>query len=353
MITTKRTGGTRIRGRPRRVVEVRSGGWWRWMCLMLLLGGALLLSARLLLQLRLGFPQAVWIGLYDGAIVASGVFCVLFARRGERVPWLLLGLGLLLGGAAQVYSSVVLAHMAHPPYPSVADGLWLSNYVPTYLGLFMLLRARKYGFRASLFLDGMIGALAVAAVGTAIVLSTVISASSGARSAVITNLAYPIADTTLLALIAVGFALTSWRPDRSWGLLGLGLVVASVTDSIYAYELAHGTYVIGGPLDLGWILGPVLVAVACSVPARRRKLVQPGLTLLGLPVLFVLVALGLLVWDRFQQLLWVSVLMAAICVLLVIVRMALTFGENVSLLSERTDEAETDPLTGLGNRRRL
>ena len=33
--------------------------------------------------------------------------------------------------------------------------------------------------------------------------------------------------------------------------------------------------------------------------------------------------------------------------------MALTFGENVSLLSERTDEAETDPLTGLGNRRRL
>jgi hypothetical protein len=98
------------------------------MSLMLLLGAALLLSARLLLQLRLGFPQAVWIGLYDGAIVASGLFCLLFARRGERVPWWLLGLGLLLGGAAQVYSSVVLAHMADPPYPSVADGLWLSSY---------------------------------------------------------------------------------------------------------------------------------------------------------------------------------------------------------------------------------
>ena len=36
----------------------------------------------------------------------------------------------------------MLAHMADPPYPSIADALWLSCSVPTYLGLFLLLRAR-------------------------------------------------------------------------------------------------------------------------------------------------------------------------------------------------------------------
>jgi two-component system, cell cycle response regulator len=40
-------------------------------------------------------------------------------------------------------------------------------------------------------------------------------------------------------------------------------------------------------------------------------------------------------------------------VLAVIGRMALTYGENLAILQARTVEAETDPLTGLGNRRRL
>ena len=128
----------------------------------------------------------------------------------------------------------------------------------------------------------MIGALAVAAVGTAIVLSSVIGVTSGARAAVITSLAYPILNITLSALVAVGFALTGWRPDRSWALLGLGGAVFALTNGIFSYQLARGTYAVGGLLDLGWVFAPVIIAVACAVPARRRKLVQPGLSLLGL-----------------------------------------------------------------------
>jgi two-component system cell cycle response regulator len=219
--------------------------------------------------------------------------------------------------------------------------------------LFLLLRARGHRFRASLFLDGMIGALAVAALGTAIVLSSVIDAGSGGTLAVITNLAYPIADTILLALVAVAFALTAWRPDPSWVLLALGLMLFAAADSAYLLSGRSRHYVVGTVGDLGWVLCPVIVAFAAAVPGRRLRLVEPGLAMLAVPVLFAALALGLLVWDHYHSMLAASLFLASACVLTMIVRMALTFRENVDMLRKRTHEAETDALTGLHNRRRL
>ena len=321
--------------------------------LLVLAASAVLLTTRNLLDLQMGLPPRAWFVVYDGTIVAAGLVCIAFARRRERLPWLLIGGGIVLWGAGDVYWSHVVLEMESPPFPSPADALWLSFYPPVYLGLFLLLRARGYRFRASLFLDGMIGALAVAALGTAIVLSSVLDVSSGKTLAVLTNLAYPIADTTLLALVAVVFALTAWRPDRSWLLLGLGLMLFAVADSMFLYQIAHDTYVAGTAVDLGWVLCAVLVAFASAVPARRLQIVQPGLAMLAVPVLFAGLALGLLVWDHYNRVLGASLVLASACVLTVIVRMALTFHENVDMLRERTHEAETDALTGLHNRRRM
>jgi hypothetical protein len=46
-----------------------------------------LLSAHNLLDLRLGLPQRAWFSLFDGTIVASGLACIAFAGRRERLPW--------------------------------------------------------------------------------------------------------------------------------------------------------------------------------------------------------------------------------------------------------------------------
>ena len=105
--------------------------------------------------------------------------------------------------------------------------------------------------------------------------------------------------------------------------------------------------------DLGWVLCPVIVAFAAAVPGRRLRRVQPGLAMLAVPVLFAALALGLLVWDHYHSMLAASLFLASACVLTMIVRMALTFRENVDMLRKRTHEAETDALTGLHNRRRL
>jgi diguanylate cyclase (GGDEF)-like protein len=325
----------------------------RPVALALLVGSALLLSARNLFDLQLGLPDRAWYVLFDSTIVLSGLMCAVFADRRERVPWGLIGAGVALWGLGDAYWINVLSGMESPPYPSPSDVLWLLFYPPVYLGLFLLLRARRHVFRASLVLDGLIGALAVAAVGSAVVLPAVIDASSGRVLAVITNLAYPIADTTLLALVAVAFALTSWRPDRSWLLLALGLLLFGAADSFYVYQVAHGTYVVGTVIDLGWVLGPVTLAIAAATRARPLRIVQPGLTLLAMPVVFAVVALGLLVWDHYRPLVATSLFLAGACVLAVIARLVLTFRENVVMLRARTDEADTDALTGLPNRRRL
>jgi len=90
-------------------------GRLRWPGLALLVTAAALLATKLVFHQGLGLGVPVWKGLYGGTIVAAGVFCVVFARRGERVAWTLIGGATVLVGAAQLYWAYVLVEMAHPP----------------------------------------------------------------------------------------------------------------------------------------------------------------------------------------------------------------------------------------------
>jgi two-component system cell cycle response regulator len=72
-----------------------------------------------------------------------------------------------------------------------------------------------------------------------------------------------------------------------------------------------------------------------------------------LPVAFALPSLGVLVYDHWAMVDGAAVLLATLCMVAVIVRTGLTFGENIRMLANSRREALTDALTGLGNRRRL
>src|SRR5439155_288989 len=69
---------------------------------------------------------------------------------------------------------------------------------------------------------------------------------------VITNLAYPLADLVLLAMVVGILAMTGWKPGRTWLLLGAGLLAFGLSDSIYLFQSANNTYVEGTLVDLGW-----------------------------------------------------------------------------------------------------
>ena len=216
----------------------------------------------------------------------------------------------------------------------------------------LLLRSRAGHLRASLWLDGVIGGLAVAAVGTAVVFQAVLGATGGSRAAVATNLAYPLADLTLIALVVWALAVTGWRPGRTWGLVAAGLLVFSVSDCLYLYQTAVDSYTYGSPTDLGWLAGGLLLAwAAWQPPASGVSPAIEGWPLLIAPVLFGALGLGVLVYDHFHPVNLLSLVLATLAILGVIARMALTFAENMRMLVRSRKEARTDVLTGLGNRR--
>ncbi len=294
--------------------------------------------------------------VYNGLVLIAAASCLTRAVRipAGRAPWLVLGGGLLLWAAAEIYNTAYLSQLPEPPYPSVSDLLWLAFYPASYVAILLLVRSRMHDRRASLWLDGLVAALAVAAVGEVLVFQPVMRTSGGTALQVATDLSYPVADLLLLSMVVGVFAITGWRPGRAWTLIGLGLAAAVAADCIYAFQAANGTYVEGTVLDAMWPAATLLVGYAAWEPTGRPIAVRPsGWPVLVLPACFALVALGLLVYDHYHRVDGLAVVMAALTLLAVIVRTAMTFGENLRMLKASRREALTDPLTGLGNRRSL
>ncbi|MEA2449769.1 MAG: hypothetical protein QOG63_1701 [Thermoleophilaceae bacterium] len=295
--------------------------------------------------------------VYNGLVVLSAAWCLIRAavQRRDRLPWALIGIALSMWAGAELINTLYLDHLAEPPYPSIADALWLGFYPPAYVALVLLVRGRMRGQRrVSLWMDGLLAALTIAAVGEVIVMQPVLEQSGGTALQVATDLAYPMGDLLLLSLIFGVFAMTGWRPGRAWMLIAAGFVAAVVADTVYAFQVQAGTYQLGTVLDALWPAATLLVGYAAWAPSGRTIEVRPsGLRVLVLPVLFGATALGLLVYDHFKTIDNLALVLATLTMATVLGRTAITFSENLRMLHYSRREAMTDPLTGLGNRRRL
>jgi two-component system cell cycle response regulator len=293
--------------------------------------------------------------VYNGVIATAAALCLARAWlvRAERRAWLVLGAGLLAWTAGEVHYTVELAELENPPYPSIGDAFFLAFYPASYVGLVMLVRARVPRFSASLWLDGLVAALAIAAIG-AVALGPIVHSTGSNLAAVATDLAYPLFDLVLVAVVGAVFALTGWRPGRSWMLIGAGLATAAIADGAFLYLSASGTYVEGTLIDALWPAATLLIGLAAwsRGPAAAAMRLE-GWRLLVIPSAFACAGLALLVYDHFEPLNDISAALAGGTLLAVIVRMAMAFRENLRMLATSQAEALTDALTGLGNRRRL
>ncbi len=297
---------------------------------------------------------STWI--YNSILIGSAAACIArgFAPTVERAPWLLLGAALGLWAGGDLYYTFFFSGAETVPFPSIADSLYLAFYPLAYVGLGLLLRRRGSRFTGSLWLDGLIGALTVAALGAAVVFYAVLDTTGGNALVVATNLAYPLFDLLMLAMLVVLVALAGWRLDRTWGLIGAGMFAFALADSAYLYQTATGTYVEGTILDVGWPLATVLIACGAWQPVRKLDEVRDeGWQALTLPTVFAFIGLSLLVYDHFHRLNVLALALASAALVAVIARAVLTFRDRVQLLDASRKEALTDALTGLGNRRKF
>ena len=293
--------------------------------------------------------------LYDALLVGAAFVCLISpSQRGtERAAWRCVGTTLLLWAAGDFYYTLFLLDSTVAP-PTVTDWLWLVSYPILYLGIALLVRARTLQFERSLWLDAALAALAVAAIGGAVLFGAVVDSTGGSPLTAAMNLAYPLADALLLGLVVAVLAITGWRLDRTWLCILGGTAALTLADSGALYQAAVGSADGTKLLDAGWPLAMILLAAAAWQPAGRLGAVRAeGVRVLALPAVFGLSALAILVYGQFQALNTPAVVLAATSMLAVIARMAFTFREKMLLLATTRIEARTDALTSVGNRRKL
>jgi diguanylate cyclase (GGDEF)-like protein len=294
------------------------------------------------------FNTWVYDGLMVLACVIAGSHAYLVAK--ERAAWTVITLAL----ASWTFGEIYWAIFKPESYPSPADAGYVGFYFLLYAGIVLLLRSRARSLGGMLWLDGATAALAAAALGAAVIFEIVTGATEGSTSAVVTNLSYPLGDVLLLSAVFGVFSLTGWRPGLRWFLLGLGVLSTAAADIVYLFQSAEGTYVEGTWIDILWPASMLLVASSAWVNDRTRAgLSVDGRPLLAVPAICALVATGVLVYDHFTRLSMLAIALATGALVLVVVRLALTFRENSKLYELTHQEATTDALTGLGNRRQL
>ena len=293
---------------------------------------------------------------HDIAFAVAAVLLIIRGLKTER-GWALIGVGALCWAAGDVYWSLSLANLSSPPVPSWADAGYLSFCPLWFAGILSLVRGRAERAPRTLIADALAAALATGALSAAIVVRPVLASASGGSLAVATNLAYPLCDMLLLGLIVGATALGNWKLNRTWVLLGVSVVSFWIADSLYLITVASNTYQQTAWFNPLWYWSPALAAWAAWLP--RRPVVHAAERSDGsrrgivMPLLFALGALTILVWSSFSFLGGFAVVLATCSLIVIMHRLVLTWREYSRLLRATQDEALTDALTGLSNRRAL
>lgn len=305
-------------------------------------------------------PEPVWwldVGTYFTAGIGSAVLVLIggLARPGDpdRAGWLVLGAGLAAFTAGDVAFQVLLSR-GDPGIVTAADAGFLAIYPATVVALGLLSRGALRTSPLSVRLDGLVIALGAATLTAFLALGPVWRAAADLSvTERVVTLAYPVSDLVVIG-VAAGLLMVLRRRARArWLLLLGGIAFFALGDTIFIRATANGTYAEGGLLDTTWPIGAALLVAACWLPTRPRGPIEPPERgLLVAPLLVAGAATALLVAHPDGPAGTVTMVLAALTVLASLLRVTASVRE-AEVLAVARHEADTDPLTGLANRRRL
>jgi signal transduction histidine kinase len=257
---------------------------------VLLVGGAAAVGVRL-------DPATWWpIGLLAiGA--ALGCAARAWTLRHERLVWSILSLGTAIWGGGFIAWAALYERDPAPPYPSLADALWIPFYLLVLGALAALVRAERPRISKTAWLDALIPACAVSAVASQLLVPPV-STAGKPFAAQATLLLYPALDILMVVVTVLVLALRRWQPDVRWGLLALAVLGSALGDLLWSYLVAAGTHQEGSATDIPYVVTPVAIAWAAWAPkgAPVVRAEDDRLTLL-LPAAAAACALGLLFYG--------------------------------------------------------
>jgi diguanylate cyclase (GGDEF)-like protein len=286
----------------------------------------------------------------------------------KRLPWYLLAAAMftLINGDT-IYNILTDVFHENEPFPSVADASYLFTYPLAAAGIMMMVRLRN-PYRD---ITALVDALLLAAGLTLIIWVFIITPTVNQKSVPWFNSAvsvgYPVGDVLLL-VVMLRLLTGGGVRGPSAILLVTGSLGLMTSDIAYLTVRLYGTWHVGSPADLGWVVFYVSWACAALHPSmvdltRPNLRTSPTATGRVLPLtLTALVAPGLLLFEALQRSLrdaTVIAMFSAIMFILVIIRLSLQsrqlrYQESVAhsraMVRELRNRAYHDALTGLANR---
>ncbi len=300
-----------------------------------------------------------------GEGVASGIAAislVVATRRSSgrtRAAWALLAASAAswtIGEAIWSWFEVVQGISV--PFPSAADIGFLLAIPLAIAGVLTFTTApRRLATRGEAVLAGAIVALSLLFVAWALGLRTVYDQSQQPVPATLIGLAYPIGDIVVITVLLIALRRASKAQFGRMVILIAGLASIAVADSTFTYLTANGTYgAIGSVLDIGWVIGYLLIALAplWPVPAVEPEtgegpielwqMALPWVATLAAALMAIRIAFVNQSMDQFE-----TVLAGSIGVLFVL-NQVLTHRDSLNLLvKSRRAEAQVQARTALLN----
>jgi diguanylate cyclase len=292
-----------------------------------------------------------------GIEIAASAMCLArgFVDRRGRATALVLGTALLSWAVGDVVVTVQSLGGATPPSPSLADIFYLSFYPLAYIAVTLFVRTEVRGMTSANWLDGVIAGLGAAAVCAAFAFHSVLQSSGRDVPGTIANLAYPVGDVLLLGLVVGGFAVLSGRSKAPWLLLAAGLFLNVLGDTSNLFQDSIGASRVGSTLNgIAWPTAIVVMSMAVWLRDKRSTSLAserpPGFVL---PNVSAAAALAILFVASFHTVQRVAIALATATLVVVGIRLAVSVRFMQTLSEERRQQAVTDELTGLPNRRHL
>ncbi len=221
-----------------------------------------------------GGPRSVmvslgWLGFAIGALFGCARALVAAHRR-ERLPWVLVGAGVVAWTFGQMTRAAFLIAELEPPSPGIADAAALTAAVLFGVGFVAFLRGQRLAVYA-LVLDAGAVTLAMVAVLAFVVQDVFIGEMRADPLATSVVLLY-----TLLYSAATGAALSALfavpvdHPRRAFIALFAGVGLTAVAYGLSLPQYVHGVVASGTPVDLLWMAGMFAISLAPTLWLEDR-----------------------------------------------------------------------------------
>lgn len=287
----------------------------------------------------------------------GGALCMIGGRRrqpGSAVP-LVLGGALIAWALGDVVLTVESLGGATPPTPSIADALYLAFFPLSYVAVVLMVRGETRRLSSPNWLDGAVAGLGCGAVCAAFAFSAIVRHTGNSPLAAAVNLAYPVGDVLLLLLVAGGTAVMSGRRKAPWLMLAAGLSANVLGDTANLFASSVGGSHMGVVINAAaWPTSTLLLSAAMWVrPGLADPLAEQRTPGFVLPGAAATAGLAILLLGTFEHVNRVATSLAALTLLAVVARTWSSVQTLRAQTRRRHEQAVTDHLTGLANRRRL